>query len=131
MDLVRDILARGDFDIDTTKDGSSLTALHDTALLGEPAIVQMLLEHDGVEINATDSSGQTALFYSRNPSATEVFLAHPDVKVDHIDHDGRTALSCAAEDDLLGRAHVLLQNGARPDLKGLSGYTPYPEPLWL
>jgi ankyrin repeat protein len=102
--------------------GRGFTALHEAADCDAVEIMELLLAQDGILVNCQSDTGLTPLMATGSPCCMELLLAYPGIEVDHLDHFGRSALGYTAERGRLECA-VLLQNGARPDLVDLDGYT--------
>jgi ankyrin repeat protein len=115
-DIVQDMLERGGFDINANSPtGSGWTAVE---------IIELLVAQEGIDANRPTHTGETPLIRAHYEGSIEALLAHPEVQVDHVDNDGRSALSHTAERGDLESARVLLERGARPDLKDTEGHTP-------
>jgi ankyrin repeat protein len=124
-EIVQDMLERGGFDINAdSPTGFGWTALHTAAHWAAVEIIELLVAQEGIDVNRSTSSGETPLIRARYEGSIEALLAHPDVQVDRVDSDGRSALSHTAERGNLESARVLLEHGARPDLKDTEGHTP-------
>jgi hypothetical protein len=80
----------------------------------------------GVDPNATDNNGSTALGNAAaggNRDLVVLLLAQPHIKVDVADGGGWTALMYAADRGAVGIADLLLKAGADPRLKNSWGQT--------
>jgi hypothetical protein len=100
----------------TSNDG--ITALHYAAAGGHVRCIQLLLDND-VPINLTDSLGDTALHYAakRNMRAAVAYLLFCKANPNLQNKTGATPLHHAARSDAYDAALLLLENGARLDLK--------------
>ena len=105
---------------------SSETLLHRAARSGSVELVRMLLEH-GADAAAKDSSHQTPLHAAAlaetHGDVLQLLVQAPTVKIDAQDEAGDTALHCALR--LQNRRHtiILLEAGARADIRNLAGRT--------
>jgi ankyrin repeat protein len=92
-------------------------AFRDAALKGEVKTVLLAIEQ-GVEVDASDAEGRTALqlaSYDGHTDVVEKLLDNGPV-VDHLDEAGRTALMYAASGSNHETVRVLLEAGADPDI---------------
>ena len=53
----------------------------------------MLLQHENIDVNVKDNSGNTPLHYFSNKEITELLLNHENIDVNAKDNDGRTPLT--------------------------------------
>jgi ankyrin repeat protein len=77
------------------------TALHEAALSGRVDIVETLLHHPDINVNAVDRHRWTALMCAANKGHSDVIkilLQHPQVNVNHGDTGGWTALTEAVDE---------------------------------
>ncbi|KAK0614990.1 hypothetical protein B0T17DRAFT_497883, partial [Bombardia bombarda] len=108
------------------------TSLMHASVGGHTEVVRLLLETGGVDLNAVDHSGYTALSYAafiksdKHTDIARLILAHGQVDVHHRDKSGRTALSLAAEKGVDGIVELLLATGkVNLDLEDSNGDTPW------
>ena len=96
------------------RDRDGLTSLHVHALKGHLSVVHVLLEHDGVEIDAVDYRGRTALLLaaSRGQAAVVRALLKRGTLVERRDDKGSTALYHATAYGCLDSVRALLGAGA-------------------
>lgn len=100
------------------KNGS--TALMVAATHGHSSAVKLMLDKGGVEINATDSLGRTALMCAidKNDAAIVQLLAEKCADLDIVNTWQETALKTALTKNNQSIARILLSHGAKLD--GLS-----------
>jgi len=82
-------------DINWAEEPSILTALHAASFSGHLEIVKNLLAHPGININAQDRNGVTAISFGCRfgcESVIQVLLKDPRVDVTLCDHEGHTPL---------------------------------------
>lgn len=94
---------------------------NDVVLLGA------LLEHEGVEIDAQDARGYSALMlaaYAGNLEAAELLLAH-GANPNGTDHAGNSILMGAAFKGHVGLVQCLLRHGADPSARNAAGLDAY------
>jgi ankyrin repeat protein len=92
----------------------------------DPAILQLLLDK-GADINATDTSGWTALHYAcwkKNRHAVAELLIRNKANVNLTNSDGFSALYCACHAGNIKAAELLLDNNADINLPSKFGFTP-------
>lgn len=103
-------------------------SLHKAAHRGDVAQVRALLEKGGVDPDARDSYGGTALHAAMFQDRIEVvalLLAHGFDPNAIGPRNGYTPLHDAVWADNLPAARLLLEHGARTDIKGKDGLSPY------
>ena len=100
--------------------------LRDAAYGGDVEEVKKLLK-EGVDPNAVDIDGRTALHLAFEIEVIKVLLASKKIDVNARDSRGTTALQEAAEKNDLTRVKLLLDAGAKPHLAGIAKYTPLHE----
>jgi ankyrin repeat protein len=66
------------------------TALH--AAENENTL-KLLLQHENIDVNVKDNSGNTPLHYFSNKETTELLLNHENIDVNAKDNDGRLVLN--------------------------------------
>jgi len=87
-------------------------------------VVQML--QDGIDVNAQDEDGITALMKAcrkNHANVALVLLERPDIKVNLANNSGTTALSLASAFGLPGVVKKLFEKGANVNAQGKYGYT--------
>lgn len=116
--IVAAILDTGRMDIDSRSITGS-TALHIAVGRSEPSGVPELLLARGIDVNATNSFGQTALFHARRPSDTALLLKY-GASAGVVDHSRRTVLHylahCLDAPHSLSNAKQILAAGGATDV---------------
>ena len=82
-------------------------SLYEASQEGDVEAVQLLLAHDGVEVNQARNNGVTPLYIASEKGHTEVvelLLAHDGVEVNQANHNGATPLFIASQK---GRTEVV------------------------
>jgi ankyrin repeat protein len=90
-----------------------LTALHEAAERGHLSVVQTLLLHPEVEVNATDRQGWTALMYAAvigHSDVLKALLQHQETNVNSANKGGWTALTFAADNEISDIVKILIQH---------------------
>ena len=107
------------------RDDTGQTPLFDAVASKHPALVELLLKA-GARTDIADNQGKTLLHHAayEKKEVVCVFLDR-DVEVNFQDYKGQTALFVAAEEGNTGVVKLLLERGARTDLKDKEGRTPY------
>jgi hypothetical protein len=115
------------------------TPLHQAAMVGSAAAVEILVKAEPSLVNATDKWGRTplheaaeALFFSRenrdqrleNRAAVARVLIQSGADVSAHGHFGRTPLHDAASNGLAGVARVLIEAGADPAARVFESFRP-------
>ena len=92
-------------------------SIYEAALNGQSAEVMKKLE-EGVNVNATDPDGRTALMYASFNGYTEIMekLIQKGASVNYCDSFGRTALMFASSGPYPAAVKLLLTNQADPDI---------------
>ena len=102
------------------------TALMLAARLGHLEMIEILLQHPGINVDLQDVNGMTALYIAARENHHEIaqLLLDTEAEIDIVDfHAGRSPLRCAAERDHCDMVDLLLQYGADPALKDREGGT--------
>ena len=115
-------------DIRRTRSRGDLTGLHIAAGFGLDRLIHLLLD-EGLDANATDSYGYSALHEAACNGHVEAVsaLIKQGAEVDLVDVDGNTPLYLAvsfAHKDLVLK---LLEHGANPNAQCVDGWTPLHE----
>lgn len=87
--------------------------------------VQLLLEQNGIEVDATCLGGRTALFLAIEQKHQLIveLLVNNNADLDHQDENGFTALMHAAKYDQNGILKLLLERGAKTEIQDNKGLT--------
>lgn len=99
--------------------------IHDAAQAGDKAKIEKLLKK-GVDVNARDKNGETALYEAATNGYTEIveLLVSKGADVNAKDNDGITALHLSAWNDNSEMVAVLIAKGADVNRKQNDGNTP-------
>jgi ankyrin repeat protein len=96
----------------------------------DPALVQLLLEHEG-DVRATNAEGDTPLILAARNGAQRVVaaLVEADSPLDHVNQSGWTALHAAVilgdgSEPYFKTVQSLLDAGANPAIGDSFGFTP-------
>ncbi|CAG8892972.1 unnamed protein product [Penicillium nalgiovense] len=123
LDVISLLVAHGADPNSKNGDGQSL--LHQATKNGDREVVQQLLAHEEISINATDRQSCTALHLAAEYGCTSVakcLLAKCGIDTNARDNYGRTAFHIAAEYGNTSITELLLAYGAvdinAPDAKG-------------
>ena len=111
------------------EDDLNRTPLSWAAENGHEAVVRLLIERDGININAKDRWGRTALTWAAeegHEAVVRLLVEREDVDINAKDHSGQTPLSLAAENGNEAVARLLIE---RDDVdinsRDTSGKTPF------
>lgn len=96
-------------DINSKQDISGYTALMWAAIQGSKLIVDFLLKVPGIDVNAQDLRGHTALMSTQDENIAKLLLDAPGIDVNIQNHDGDTALFYAIQFQRDNIARLLLQ----------------------
>ena len=121
---VVDMLLSGGASVGLVDGTYGVTALHLAAATGNVFIVRSILGVDkGVDLNATDKKGNTALHWAGHAghAACAQALLQAGAAVDHADVSGNTALMLACDNGHEACALLLLKHGADADYKSEYG----------
>ena len=117
----------GDLDINLANSQErNRTALMTAAYLGHCEIVEILLRHQGINVDLQDDNGMTALYLAAREDHYNIaqLLLDAEASIDVVDyHAGRSPLRCAAERNHKETVGLLLEYGADPALKDREGGT--------
>jgi ankyrin repeat protein len=108
----------------------SQTSLSWAEMGGQEAVVRLLLEEKGADIEMKDNLGYTALVWASSEGhiSTVQQLLEKDAEIEAVDKVyGQTPLSWAAENGHEAVVQLLLEKGADIESKDASGFTPL---LW-
>ena len=105
------------------------TVLMTAAHLGHLETVEILLRHQGINVDLQDDNGMTALYLAARENHYEIvkLLLDAEASIDVVDNQvGRSPLRCAAERNHVETVGLLLspEYGADPTLKDREGGTP-------
>ena len=100
------------------------TPLHVACSRGVVAAVEILLEEENVQVNATDSSGNTPLLLSVHPAVISCLLQDKRTDVNATNQEGNTRLHKAIQQDDMPIFQLLLANGANLEITDDEGRTP-------
>ena len=103
------------------------TALMTAARLGHFEMVDILLRHEGINVDLQDENGMTALYLAAREDHYKIaqLILDAEASMDVVDyHAGRSPLRCAAERNHKETVGLLLEYGADPALKDREGGTP-------
>lgn len=103
------------------------TALMTATRLGHFEMVEMLLRHQGINVDLQDENGMTALYLAAREDHYKIaqLLLDAEASMGVVDyHAGRSPLTCAAERNHKETVGLLLEYGADPALKDREGGTP-------
>ena len=109
--VVRELISKGG--APDVRDESGATALMYAALYASPATLQLLLDA-GVDVNASNSNGSTALMWAAGDPAKVRLLLDRDAAVNAKTKDGTTALVAAAQRGSAESLRLLLARGGNP-----------------
>lgn len=112
--LVSKLLAKGATPA-LAHEPSTTSPLYLAAHWGARETLAALLSHGGVDVNATNSRGETALLAATRQQNLEVareLLLHPEIDVDRKDAQGRNPLLVAVAGGNLALVQALLARGA-------------------
>lgn len=117
----------GDLDINLVNSQErNRTALMTAAYLGHFEMVEILLRHQGINVDLQDDNGMTALYLAAREDHYKIaeLLLKVEASIDVVDyHAGRSPLRCAAERNHVETVGLLLECGADPALKDREGGT--------
>ncbi len=117
----------GDLDINLVNSQErNRTALMTAAYLGHFEMVEILLHHQGINVDLQDDNGMTALYLAAREDHYKIaeLLLDVEASIDVVDyHAGRSPLRCAAERNHVETVGLLLECGADPALKDREGGT--------
>lgn len=117
----------GDLDINLVNSQErNRTALMTAAYLGHFEMVEILLRHQGINVDLQDDNGMTALYLAAREDHYKIaeLLLNVEASIDVVDyHAGRSPLRCAAERNHVETVGLLLECGADPALKDREGGT--------
>jgi ankyrin repeat protein len=106
--------------------GASLDdCIQHTFLIEDPTLMIAFLCQQGVDVNATDSNGRSALLHAsrRYKNAIKPLVKNGAI-LDMRDHLGQTALFLAAANNYFEMVEELLENGANTQIVDNEGYLP-------
>lgn len=96
------------------------------ACLGHFEMVEILLHHEGINVDLQDDNGMIALYLAAREGHYKIaqHLIDAEVSIDVVDYQaGRSPLRCAAESNHTETVGLLLEYGADPALKDREGGT--------
>lgn len=123
-DAVRDFLARGIGVNDHVEFGG--TSLVHAAVSGQEAIVKLLLDEAGADINAATDGKSTALMLASEKGLTAIVkcLLERKPNLEAVDRHGRSAVHIAAIAGKHATLALLLEAGAKVNALDTDGNTP-------
>ena len=125
--LVSAMLAAG-ADVNWKDSGDSMTGLHYAARHDDVELLQLLLDHPGLEVNSKNKNQETPLIIACNSYSTaafELLLNSDDIKVNETDRYNQTVAHCAVEMNLPDCVEMLRKNSkVRWNIRDYSGKTP-------
>ena len=81
-----------------TSDSNGFTPLHSASSYNQIECIQWLLQQEGVDVDAQDSDGDTALHHCDNVEAARVLVEQGNANIAIQNSDGKTALELKEED---------------------------------
>jgi ankyrin repeat protein len=111
-------------DLVNAADCNQQTPLHIACSRGVVPAISILLEDDNININATDSMGNTPFHVSIRSDVILVLLQDSRTDVNAANSEGKTRLHTAIEQDDMPIFQLLLANGADLEITDEHGRTP-------
>ena len=96
------------------------TGLMLAASQGQSNMVEILLGHPRIDVNAQDGNGDSALCLAAEFGSKEtiqILLKMPNIEIDRVNHRGWSALYSAAKEDHVHCVEILLESKADSSLK--------------
>ncbi|KAJ5998648.1 hypothetical protein N7451_006458 [Penicillium sp. IBT 35674x] len=92
----------------------------------EPRVLDILLQHETIDLNFCNSDGRTSLFFAVQYPQTDSLrlLIDKGALIDQRDNEGRTPLSLAAELGRLDHLKILVESNADINSADGKGWTP-------
>ena len=103
-----------------------------SSMFGNTEKVKMLLKHPGIDVNAKDNDGYTALYWASQNGRTEIvaMLLDAGADVNAKDNNGWTALIRASQKGHTEIVSMLLEKGADVNAKNNNGWTALTKAIW-
>eukprot|EP01083_Nonionella_stella_P278384 946684_1 len=116
-DVVKLLLASGRFDVNLKSwvRYGGFTALHRAVLKGNIEIIEMLLNCDSIDVNATDTEyNRTPIIYAAqmSPEIVKLLMNVNGINLCKGDRDGKTILHAASQSGCTYNVALLLETGA-------------------
>eukprot|EP01083_Nonionella_stella_P078418 214618_1 len=116
-DVVKLLLASGRFDVNLKSwvRYGGFTALHRAVLKGNIEIIEMLLNCDSIDVNATDTEyNRTPIIYAAqmSPEIVKLLMNVNGINLGKRDRDGKTILHAASQSGCTDNVALLLETGA-------------------
>eukprot|EP01032_Pedospumella_encystans_P012000 gene12000-13914_t len=97
VEIVRVFLRLEHFNVNAVKEGR-VTGLMLATNNKHVAVIEALLTHPEIDVNAQDNDGATALMFAKDVAVVEALLRHPEIDVNIQDKNGYSALIGACDD---------------------------------
>ena len=123
--VVRLLVERDGVDINSRDIGGPGTPLRAAAYNGHEAVVRLLIER-GVEINAKDDAGRTALMFAArkgHEAVVRLLTERGDVEINAKDKEGKIVLMYAAEEGHEAVVRLLIERDGEINAKDNEGKT--------
>lgn len=114
LDLVEELIKNG---IDPNVRGCDSSALHAAVAMQHTEIVALLLAHENIKVDVSDSEGRTPLWVAASdghPEIVKMLLDTGRVNPRHKSGSGRNLLWFAASDGRMDMVRLMLEAGADP-----------------
>ena len=106
-----------------TKNEKGYTILHYECFKKKPMVIRELISKSDINVNIKDKEGRAPLHHLFSIKAVKALLSHPLVDINVTTNDGWTPLHIACLSDNYRAAKLLLLNGAKINVKDISGKT--------
>ncbi|KAH6907862.1 hypothetical protein BKA70DRAFT_1189345 [Coprinopsis sp. MPI-PUGE-AT-0042] len=123
LSAMRELLSLPGILVNAADKNGDIPLVYTATWRGE-ARLSLLLAHPKINVNVTDSDGETALRSAGSEEIATLLLAHPKIKPNLVGRDGETALMLASSRGWLGVVKALLADPrVRVNLKSKAGKT--------